>query len=474
MSELTHDDALNKIDMTKGSPYKNIIKFSLPLLLGNVFQQLYNMVDMIVVGKFAGEGVTVPAMAAVNVAFPIFFMLSSLFIGLGIGATVMISQYFGGKDYKKVAGTVQTMYRSLLVLAIPIGVIGVVISKPMLLLVKCPDDTMPYALSYLMTIMGGIIFSFGYNINAGILQGLGDSKSPLLFLTIATVINIILDLVFVIVFKWATFGVALATVIAQACSWLFGVYHINKKYPFLKINLLKTQFDKDLFKQSVKLGLPSGIQQMLFSFGVLAIAGLVNSYGDNFSAGFGAANKVDSFAFMPIQSFSSAATTFVGQNIGANRMDRVRKGIRASLILSIVVSLIIAAGIYPFSRQIMTLFNDDPEVISAGVAYLQRILPFFWMLSILFILNGVIRGAGEPIIPMLSSILSLWLVRVPSAYLLDKYFGKENIFFCFGIGWVLGIIITVGYYVTGKWKNKSLTQPKPETELAAESLEESV
>lgn len=446
---------ISTTDMTNGSPYRLILLFSVPLLIGNVFQQLYNMVDSIVVGNFIGE----KALAAVGTGFPIIFLLSSLFMGIGIGATIMISQFFGARDLDKVNETVNTIYTGLLVGIIPLSLIGVFASEPLLKLIQTPDDgTLEMAKIYMIVVFIGMVGNLGFNINSGILQGLGDSRTSLLFLLIACVINIILDLVFTIVFGMGVMGVALATIIAQAASWIFGIFFINRHYSFIQIKIGGFFFDKKLFAQAMKLGIPSGIQQALFSVGIMVMQSLVNSFGSSFMAGFNGANKIDTFAFMPIQSFATAVTTYTGQNIGAGNMHRVKEGTKSAMILSVVTSIVMCILVYPTSALMMRMFSQNQAVIDAGVAYLHDVLPFYMLLAIGFMFNSVMRGAGEMVIPMISSIISLWLARVPAAYLLAKYFGGEAMFYSYAVGWTFGILISGGYYFTGKWKNKGIVQ----------------
>lgn len=453
---------LNVKDMTQGSPYKLILAFSIPLLIGNVFQQLYNMVDSIVVGNYVGD----KALAAVGTGFPIIFMLSSMFMGIGMGATVMVSQFYGAKDFDNIKKTVSTIYTAMMIAVLPLTVAGILLAKPLLTLMKVPDDgTLSMAITYMIVIFIGTICTLGFNINAGILQGLGDSKTSLLFLAIAAVINIILDILFTVFLEMGVFGVALATIIAQFVAWIFGIFFINKHYDFIHIKIFSFTFDMDLFKRAMKIGVPAGIQQTLFSLGMMFMQSLVNSYGSSFMAGFNGANKIDTFAFMPIQSFTTAVTTYVGQNVGAGKIDRVKSGIKSGLILSISVSVVIGAIIYPLSGFIMRMFGDNPEMISSGVSYLHQLLPFYALLAILFIYCSVLRGAGESIIPMISSFVSLWIARVPTAYLLAYFFGKDYMFYSYPIGWALGIIIAYGYYKTGKWKSKCvINTPMPSSQ----------
>ena len=441
------------MDMTSGNPYKLILIFSLPLLVGNIFQQLYNMVDSIVVGNVVGE----KALAAVSTGFPIIFGLSSLFMGIGMGATVMISQFYGAKDLESIRHTVNTMYTALIVASIPLTIVGVLLSDPLLRLMQVPDDgTLEMARTYMIVIFIGIIGNLGFNLNAGILQGFGDSRTSLLFLLIATIINIALDLLFTAAMGMGVFGVALATIIAQLASWIFGIWYLKRHYAFLEIRLLKFRFKKEFFLKAMKLGIPSGLQQMLFSIGIMTMQALVNGYGSLFMAGFSGANKIDSFAFMPIQSFATAMTTYTGQNVGASRMDRVKQGTRAGLVLAIVCSLVLGFGIYPFGGFLMRMFNQNPEVIAAGEVYLRSVLPFYALLGIQFIYTAVLRGAGEMIIPMVSSFVSLWLARIPVAYILAATLGRDSIYFSYAAGWLLGVIIAFVSYKRGKWKTKAV------------------
>lgn len=446
-------------DMTTGSAYKLLIMFSIPLLIGNIFQQLYNMVDSIVVGNFVGE----KALAAVGTGFPIIFMLSSLFMGIGIGATVMISQYYGANEMQKVSETVSTIYTAMIIGIVPLSIIGIILTKPLLVLTKVPNDgTLDLTMTYMIVVFVGMIGMIGFNINAGILQGLGDSKTSLLFLLIASIINTVLDFVFVLVFHMGVFGVALATIIGQISSWVFGIYFINKHYSYINIKLFKFTFHKDLFLRAMKLGIPSGIQQALFSVGIMVMQSLVNSYGSSFVAGFMGANKIDTFVFMPIQSFATAITTFTGQNIGAKKLDRVKLGTKAGLILSISCSIIIGAIIYPISGLLMKMFNRNPEVIKAGVAYLHNVLPFISLMAILFVYSSVLRGTGQMIVPMVASFVGLWFARIPAAYIIAAYWGKYYIFLSYSVGWVFGILISAIYYYTGKWKTKAIKDKETE------------
>ena len=443
------------IDMTHGSPTRLILRFSLPLLVGNIFQQLYNMVDSVVVGQFVGSS----ALTAVSTGFPIIYLLSSLFIGFSVGATIMIAQYVGAGDRAAVGRTVDTIYSALLIAILPLTLLGVLVCGPLLTLIRVPAEAYDQARVYCTVVLAGIIGSLGYNLNAGILQGLGDSKTPLLFLAVACGINVALDLLFVLAFHWDVFGVALATIIAQFSSWVFGIFFINRKYPFIHIRFFQMKLDRRLLRQVVRLGIPSAIQECQFSVGILIMQALINGFGNSFAAGFGAANKIDTFAFMPIQSFSTATTTYVGQNIGAGELERVRKGARRALVLGTLVCAAISAVVVPLRRPLLMLFNTEPDVVEAGEAYLTRVLSTMFILAMMFIVNAVLRGAGATTVPMVSSILSLWLVRVPVAWLLASSFGPESLYWAYPIGWSVGLAISAAVYLRGRWKGRGVVSP---------------
>ena len=440
------------IDMTHGSPTRLILRFSLPLLVGNIFQQLYNMVDSMVVGRFVGSS----ALTAVSTGFPIIYLLSSLFIGFSVGATIMIAQYIGAGDRAAVGRTVDTIYSALLIAILPLTLLGVLVCGPLLTLIRVPAEAYDQARVYCTVVLAGIIGSLGYNLNAGILQGLGDSRTPLLFLAVACGINVALDLLFVVVFRWAVFGVALATIIAQFSSWVFGIFFINGKYPFVRIRFFQMKLDRPLLEKVLRLGVPSAIQECQFSLGILIMQALINGFGNAFAAGFGAANKIDTFAFMPIQSFSTATTTYVGQNIGAGELERVRKGARRALVLGTLVCAAISAAVVPLRRPLLMIFNTEPDVVAAGEAYLVRVLSTMFILAMMFIVNAVLRGAGATAVPMVSSILSLWLVRVPAAWLLAARFGAEALYWAYPIGWSVGLAISAAAYLRGRWQGRGV------------------
>lgn len=445
----------SSLDMTVGSPTALILKFSMPLFVGNLLQQCYNLVDSIVVGKFIGK----EALAAVGSSGIIVFLLVSLFSGVAMGATILISQFFGAKEYGKIKVVIDTMFSAMLLGSLIVTTIGIAVSVPILRLMQTPSgEIFQMSKTYLYTLFVGVVASFGYNINAGILQGVGDSRTSLLFLAVATVVNIILDLFFVVVFDMGVFGVALATIIAQGVSFIFGVFYINRVHSLFRISFRHLSPSANMLGKAVSIGLPAGFQNALFSLGAIALQRLVYKYGASFMAAYTAVNKIDTFVFLPIVSFSSAITTYVGQNVGAKALDRVVRGVKQTLLLGFGVSVVLGWMVLLCGRPLLSMFTDDALVIDYGMEFMYRLMPIYILLSSLMITNSAIRGAGESLLPMLFSVMSMLVVRIPAAYVLDHFFGQNEIFWCYGIGWVVGNSLALPYFFSGRWKKKSLLE----------------
>ena len=348
-------------NMTVGSPAGHIFYFALPLLAGSFLQQLYNMVDSWVVGNYAGD----TALAAVGVGYPVIFMFTSLFMGLSNGGTVVIAQFYGAGNMDRVRDAVDTIYTAFMVSAIPITAIALLLVEPVLTLMQVKADAWAESWLYLTVVSAGLIGAIGYNLNAGILGGLGNSRTTLLFLAISSVMNIVLDLVFVLGCGMGVLGVALGTIISQAFSWLFGLFYINRHYPGIAIRPFCRRFDKTLFRQIMGIGLPAGVQMSLVAIGAMVVMSKINSFGKEFAAAYNVGSKLDSLAFLPVQSLSNAVTSFVGQNIGAKRLDRARQGIRITVIASVVWSAVMLVLI-PLGPTLVGFFSDTPAVVQSG------------------------------------------------------------------------------------------------------------
>ena len=435
-------------DMTAGSPAGHILYFALPLLAGSLLQQLYNMVDSWVVGRYVGDG----ALAAVGVGFPVLTMFSSLFIGLSGGGTVVVAQFFGAGKMDRVRDAVDTIYAAFLASIVPLTALALLAVGPILRLLQVEEAAYGEAYLYLMVVCAGLVGSIGYNLNSGILGGLGNSRSTLLFLASASVLNIVLDLVLVLAFGLGVLGVALGTIIAQAFSWLFGVVYINRRYPEISLRLLPRRFDRALFKQIMGIGLPAGVQMSLVALGAMVVMGRINAYGKEFTAGYNVGFRLDQLAFLPIQSLSSAVISFVGQNVGAKKPGRVRQGIRVTVTLSAAWAVLMTAVLMPFREPLVAFFSPPPAVIHAGAVYLQCIMPFYFMFAIMFCLNNAMRGAGDSVFPMVDVILSLILVRVPAVYWLADHYGPDFMYYGMAVGWTVGLTLSVAWYLSGRWK----------------------
>lgn len=439
-------------DLSVGKESRLIWHFALPMLLGNVFQQMYNIVDSIIIGNYLGK----QALAAVGASFPIIFILISMVIGFASGATIIIAQYFGSKNLEKVKRTIDTLYIFLFFASIFLSIIGIIFNDEIFRLVDLPEDVLPYAKLYLNVYLSGLIFFFGFNGTAAILRGLGDSKTPLYFLMISTVMNIAFDLLFVVVFKWGIAGVAVATIIAQGGAFITAIFYLNRTHKVVRLTLRDLVFDYEIFRKSIRIGLPSGLQQTVVAVGMLALIWIVNLFGTDVIAAFAVAMRIDSLAALPAMNFAAALSTFVGQNLGANKPERVRAGLIATLKMTSVVSVTITIIAIVFSKPLIAAFTDDPEVIRIGAQYLVIVSSFYILFSTLFVFNGVMRGAGDTIIPMFITLFALWVVRIPVSYFLSQEIGVTGIWWGSPVGWFAGMVLSILYYFSGRWKKKAV------------------
>lgn len=442
-------------DFTTGHEGKLILQFATPMLLGNIFQQLYNVVDSIVIGNYLGK----EALAAVGASFPFIFLLISMIIGIASGSTIIISQYYGAKNMDKVRRAIDTLYIFLFFASVAVSIIGISLSGPVFRLIDLPEEAIPSAVTYMNIYIGGIVFAFGFNGISAILRGLGDSRTPLYFLVTATLVNIGLDLLFVIVFKWGIAGVAWATVISQAGAFITAVIHLNRTHEVVRLTSLRLIFDREIFRQSLRIGLPSGLQQSFVSLGMLALFRIVNIFGTPAAAAYTIAMRIDSFASMPAMNFAAALSSFVGQNLGANRPDRVRSGMLATIRMTAILSVIVTLVNVIFRHELMLLFTKDPEVVAIGEEYLLIVSFFYIIFGTMFVVNGTLRGAGDTLIPMFITLFSLWFVRIPLSYYLSTRMGITGIWWGIPIAWFLGMTLSYLYYLSGKWKSKVVVKP---------------
>ena len=443
-------------DLTVGKEGKLIFYFAIPMLLGNVFQIFSSIIDRIIVGNFLGKS----AVAAVGVSFPVIFALISLIIGITAGITIIISQYFGAKDYEKVKRSVDTAYIFLFFASVIISIIGIVFCKPIFRILNVPEDVLPEAVLYIKIVLGGSIFMAGFNGTMAILRGLGDSKTPLYLIIVAMLLNVILEIIFIPYMGMGIEGAAIASVMAQAITFIVATLYLNKKHQFIKISFVNIYFDRDIFSKSLKIGLPSGVQQFSVAIGQMFLLWLVNAYGTSVVAAYTIAGGIDSFAMLPAMNFSMALMTFVGQNIGAGKMKRVRKGMLTTQFMTALVSVSVTILVLLFPGELMSIFNKDEEVIRIGVEYLTIVCPFYIVFSVMFVNTGVFRGAGDTLIPMFITIISLWIIRIPAAYFLSEVIGMHGIWWSLPVAWVFGTVFSIIYYRIGRWKKKAIVEPK--------------
>jgi len=441
-------------DLTTGHEGKQIFVFALPMLLGNVFQQLYNIVDTIIIGQYIGSD----ALAAAGASFPVIFVLISLVIGITIGTNIIIAQYYGAKDINNIKKAIDTTFIFLFFASIVLTILGLTLSEYVFRLIALPENLIPMAMEYFNVFAIGLVFMFMYNATSAVLRGLGDSVTPLYFLIISTILNIIFDLVFVLVFKWGVSGVAFATVLAQAIAFFMAIIYLNRTHKLVRFHLIGLTFSKDIFIKSIRVGIPSGLQHTFVALGMMALISIVNTFGTATIAAYTIAVRVDSFAAMPAMNLSRALSTFVGQNIGAGKTSRVKNGLIYTLIMTSIISIMVTFAAYFFGHEIMGVFTSDEEVISIGRTYLVIVSSFYLIFSAMFVTNGVLRGAGDTLASMFITLLSLWLLRIPISYLLSESYGAIGIWWGIPIAWIFGLLASLIYYRSGRWKSKAVVK----------------
>lgn len=445
-------------DMTKGSPSRILFFFALPMIIGNIFQQLYNIIDSIIVGRFVGA----EALAAVGGSYPITFVCITVANGASIGCSVIISQYFGGKAIEKMKTAIYTSVISVTFISSLILILGIIFSKQIVILMNTPENILVDSYKYLYIYFLGVIFLFQYNIATSSFNALGDSKTPLIFLICSSFINIILDLLFVVKFNMGVTGAAVATLIAQGISAILSLSVLLLKIKKIRGNSNGNKrikkFDLKVLKLMGRIALPSILQQSIVSIGNLFVQSLVNSYGAIVMAGYTAATKIDSITILPMANMSNAISTFTAQNIGGRKVERVKKGYKVALIM-IGIFCAIAAIILIFKGDnIISLFvkaDSNKEVIKLGHNYLRVVSLFYFFMGLMVITNGILRGAGDMKFFLLSTMTNLG-TRVLMAYGLSLLIGVSAVWWAVPCGWILASTVSVIRYRSGKWKEKKI------------------
>ena len=445
-------------DMTTGSPWKRIVIFTLPMLLGNIAQQLYSTVDSIVVGKYVGDN----ALAAVGSAAPILNLLLVLFVGISMGVSIMVAQYFGAKQREELSQTIGNCITLTAIASLIIMVLSLVITRPLLELLDTPVAIVDWCEDYLLILFLGCAGSAFYNILCGILRGLGDAFSALVYLLVATIINIVLDILFVAYFDMGVAGVAWATIIAQAVSSVMCFFKLAKLADVFDLKPSYLKLNKIYANKVISLGLPSGLTQAIMSMAMIIVQALTNSFGEAFIAANVIVMRVDGFAMLPNMSFGTAMTTYTGQNVGAKKMDRVTQGAKEGTILAVATSTVLTMLILTFGKQLMGIFTETTSLVELSRTIMGIIAPGYIAVAVTMSLSGVMRGAGDTMTPMWISLFTTVAVRVPVAYILAYLTRSAEMpngnQFCIQVSlvssWLLGALITTIFYLRGKWKKK--------------------
>lgn len=443
----------HEADMTEGNVARHLFDFALPLLIGNVFQQFYNTVDTWVVGNYVSN----EAFSAVGTVTPIVNMLIGAFLGLSSGAGVVISQYYGAKQYDKVRSAVHTAVVMTLALGVAFTALGIWMTPAMLRFMKTPAEVFPESSAYLTIYFGGMMGLMVYNMGSGILRAVGDSNRPFYFLVVSAVLNIVLDLVFVIVLHMGVSGVAYATIIAQGVSALLVLTTLLRSDTCVRLEPRRLRMDWGMLLKIVGIGIPAAMQLAITSFSNVFVQSYINHFGANCMSGWTAYTKIDQFIFLPMQSLALAATTFVGQNLGINRVDRAREGTRTAFAMSVLITIVILVPVVIFAPHLVAFFNQTPQVITYGTLLLRYLSPFYVLCCVNQVYSGALRGAGNSRTPMLIMLFSFVLFRQCYLYIMSHFISNEVLPIAMGYpaGWAVCSALTFFYY-----KNAALTKSR--------------
>lgn len=438
----------NTVLMTEGGIFKNLLFFATPLILGNLLQQMYNAVDSIIVGNYVGSN----ALAAVGAGASLIYLLIAFSLGASVGAGVIVSQYLGAKEKEGVHKAVHTALAISIILGLILTAGGILFSRKLLVMMNTPAEILDDAACYLRIYSYGLIFNVVYNMAAGILNAAGNSRRSLMYLAAAAVVNIFMDLLLIAGLKIGVAGAAIATNFSQAISCILALWFLFRVPADYRISLKSLRIHKAMALRIIQIGLPTGIQNMVISFSNILIQASINQYGATAVAGFSAYLKIDGFNILPVLSFSMAITTFIGQNYGAGKYDRMKKGMWVTLLMGIVYTVLTGILLLTFSGQIMRLFSEDAGVIAYGQTAMRYFCPFYWILAILHSLAGTVRGTGKSIPPMVVLLVSLCLFRIVWIQLVLPYYTSiEGIFILYPVSWLVGAVLMILYTWKGKW-----------------------
>lgn len=454
-------------NLTGGSVVKNLIMFALPFLISNIIQTLYNVVDMIVVGKFAGTA----AMSGVNIGSQVTFIVTNMVMGLCVGGTVLIGQYLGAGDRKSLKDTIATLFTTLVIAAVALTVIMIAVQEPLLHLIKTPTESFSEASSYFFVTMLGTIFIFGYNALAAVMRGMGDGKTPLIFVAVACVVNIFLDLLLVAVFHMAALGAAIATVISQAISMFLCIFYLRRHDFIFDFAPRSFKINTRQLKMLLRIGIPTSVQNVTTGVSFLFITALVNDIGFTASAAVGAVSKLNGFAILPAVAMSSSISAVSAQNFGAGEIGRAKKTMHIGLVLAVVMGVLVYIVMRLFPSQLLSIFVDsqDPDAVSMvdyGVEYISSFSLDYLIVPFMFCLNGLFIGAGHTTFSLINNMLSAVLIRIPMSYIIGitMNYGLRGVGFGAPVASGAALVIGIIFYFSGKWKKMKIvsTLMKPE------------
>lgn len=439
----------NNIDMTKGNALKSIILFTLPLLLGNLFQQLYNIADSAIVGKFGSD----EAMAAVSSSGSLINLLIGLVQGISVGAGIVVAQYFGAKDKEKLSNTIHTTVLFSFVLGLVLSIVGYLIAPTLLVLMKTDEEILPNSIDYFHTYFIGVIFTVMYNAFASILRAVGDSRRPLYYLIVSSLVNVALDLLFVGVFKWGVIGASVATIISQAVSAICAFIQLTTTKEDYKLEIKNIKFHKEELIKIIKYGIPTGLQNSIVSFANTFVLSNVNTFGKIATSSYGAYNKIEGFATLASGSFSMSLSTYVGQNVGALDFKRARKGAYQGLLVDILFTETLAILLIIFAEPLAGCFTNTEEVIEGTVSQIRTIAPFYFLLAYSHGISGILRGRGYSKTPMITLIICWVCVRIVGIPFALNYISNDikTIFWFYPLTWSLSTIVLTIFSLCTKW-----------------------
>jgi putative MATE family efflux protein len=460
---IKQEEAKQENGILNGVIWKQILIFFWPILLGSLFQQLYNTVDTIVIGKAVGSN----ALAAVGTTGSIISLLVGFFVGISSGATVVLAQYYGAGNQEGVSKTVHTAIAMSFWAGLLLTVVGIATTRPFLILMKVPDEILDDAALYMKVFYAGIIGNLVYNMGTGILRAVGDSKRPLYVLIVCALLNVVLDLLFVLAFHWAVFGVAFATILSQLVSAVIIVAMLMRSEGSYRLYLRKLSMDLPILKEIVRIGIPSGLESVVYSISNVLIQTFVNTFGTTAIAAWSAIGRIDVMMWMVMQAYGISVTTFVGQNFGARQYDRVKKCARTGLLMTMVSIVAISVIIFTLCPVFLSIFTNDQAVIEQGTRFLRTISPSYFTFVFVQVYSATIRGCGESVQPTILSLVSICGVRILWLFaVLPFHRTVETVVFSYDVSWAIAGVCYIVYYLKGRWLKRCIARQQKQTQTA--------